>query len=262
MKKKKKKNAFVGWVPFWQQQDKELFDAETGALIGLWPRVKNNLYEVLLMSTDMKGQRLTELNVKHVSVQAWNENRDEALKAGWKIDPRWGNPSNNGLILIRFPDYKPEGESCISQCAPDSAVGKLDPISKRRIGDGEMLWLSIKQNNQGVMNDWRVLQRIKNEVCGLDMEAVQLYPAMSRLTDCANQFHLFVLPKWDCVGWQGPTAVEDTDAAVAVGSKQRQLPSWMKEFETSDALDPSIVTGHYLETIQKAKLKVGAEESL
>lgn len=62
-------------------------------------------------------------------------------------------------------------------------------------GEGwpEMLHLSIKRRDREVIHDWRDLQRIKNALVGEEHEAVELYPAESRLTDTANQYHLWVL---------------------------------------------------------------------
>lgn len=57
----------------------------------------------------------------------------------------------------------------------------------------DMIWLSIKRRNKESIHDWRHLQRIKNELVGHENEAVELYPAESRLVDSANQYHLFVL---------------------------------------------------------------------
>jgi hypothetical protein len=57
--------------------------------------------------------------------------------------------------------------------------------------------LSFKRNDKEVMNspdDWRDKMRIKNELAGDECEAVELFPAMSRLTDSANQYHLWCLP--------------------------------------------------------------------
>jgi hypothetical protein len=39
---------------------------------------------------------------------------------------------------------------------------------------------------------WRDLQRIKNDLVGPECEAVQLFPAESRLVDTSNQYHLYV----------------------------------------------------------------------
>jgi hypothetical protein len=39
-----------------------------------------------------------------------------------------------------------------------------------------------------------VKQAIKNGIVGEECEAVELYPAESRLVDTANQYHLWALP--------------------------------------------------------------------
>jgi len=56
-----------------------------------------------------------------------------------------------------------------------------------------MLHLSIKSRNKSPIRDWRHMQRIKNEIVGIENEAVELYPAESRLVDSANQYHLWAL---------------------------------------------------------------------
>lgn len=57
----------------------------------------------------------------------------------------------------------------------------------------KMHWLSIKRRDKEVIRDWRDLQRIKNDLIGPEHEAVELFPAESRLVDSSNQFHLWVL---------------------------------------------------------------------
>jgi len=52
--------------------------------------------------------------------------------------------------------------------------------------------LSIKTHDRQPHHDWRDLQRIKNELCGVEYDAVEIYPAESKLVDTANQYHLFV----------------------------------------------------------------------
>ena len=56
--------------------------------------------------------------------------------------------------------------------------------------------LSIKRHDRDVIlgKDWRDFQRIKNELCGEDCEAVEIYPKEERLVDTANQYHLWVFP--------------------------------------------------------------------
>lgn len=51
--------------------------------------------------------------------------------------------------------------------------------------------LSIRRLDRGHARDWRDFQRIKNELVGPEIEAIELYPAESRLMDSANQFHLW-----------------------------------------------------------------------
>ncbi len=57
----------------------------------------------------------------------------------------------------------------------------------------EMVHLSIKNRERSALLDWRDLQEIKNDLVGEENEAVQLFPAESRLVDEANQFHLWCL---------------------------------------------------------------------
>jgi hypothetical protein len=56
------------------------------------------------------------------------------------------------------------------------------------------MWhLSIKRQDRMPVFGWRDIQTIKNEIIGPEHEAVQLFPAESRLVDGANQYHLYVL---------------------------------------------------------------------
>lgn len=61
----------------------------------------------------------------------------------------------------------------------------------------EITWLSIKRLDKGPVGEerFRDFQQIKNMLCGPETEAVELYPAESRLVDTANQYHLWVLKK-------------------------------------------------------------------
>ena len=63
--------------------------------------------------------------------------------------------------------------------------------------------LSIKRLDKQPIHDWRHLQQIKNELMGPEREALELYPAESRVVDGANQFHLWVIDEGGRipVGW-------------------------------------------------------------
>jgi len=85
---------------------------------------------------------------------------------------------------------------------------------------GEVVWLSIKRHDKEPIHDWRDLQRIKNEVVGETAEAMEIYPAESRLMDASNQYHLFALHVEIPLGFVG-RAVKTPEEAESVGAKQR-----------------------------------------
>lgn len=87
---------------------------------------------------------------------------------------------------------------------------------------GLVTHLSIKRNDRRVLHDWRDLQRIKNELCGPEREALEIYPAESRLVDTANQYHLWVLEPGACVplGFFDGRLVNDEENP-AMQAKQR-----------------------------------------
>lgn len=58
---------------------------------------------------------------------------------------------------------------------------------------GLVTCLSIKDQENTARHDWREMQRIKNQLVNPESEAVEIYPAESRLVDTANQFFLWCL---------------------------------------------------------------------
>lgn len=88
---------------------------------------------------------------------------------------------------------------------------------------GHWLWLSIKRHSKEPMG-WRELQIVKNAIAGPEREAIELFPAESRLVDTSNQYHLFVLPEGMRMplGWN-ERAVVDGTGETAPG-KARQEP--------------------------------------
>jgi hypothetical protein len=89
--------------------------------------------------------------------------------------------------------------------------------------DNSWQWLSIKRRDRGVVRDWRHLQRIKNDLCGAEREAIEIYPAESELIDTANQFHLWVMPEGmnAPVGFRYGRDVMTPSEAEKVGARQR-----------------------------------------
>lgn len=108
---------------------------------------------------------------------------------------------------------------------PEVWENNIYVVHVARREDGSVESLSIRDRERSARHDWRDLQRIKNDVAGPETEAVELYPAMSRLMDTANQWWLWVMPPGVAltVGYE-KGAVTDVDAAKAFGAKQRPLP--------------------------------------
>ena len=53
--------------------------------------------------------------------------------------------------------------------------------------------LAIGRHDGNACTNWRDFQKIKNELVGPEFEAVELFPAESRLMDTANEYHLYVM---------------------------------------------------------------------
>lgn len=103
-------------------------------------------------------------------------------------------------------------------------------------GIGEVTQLSIKRRDKEVIHDWRDIQRIKNEICGPEREAVELYPAESRLIDTANQFHVWVMPEGVMLpfGYREGRLVSERSS---FGAKQRP---WEPDARPSDLMDDEV----------------------
>lgn len=90
---------------------------------------------------------------------------------------------------------------------------------------GVIVHLSIRRNDRRAQRDWRDFQAIKDQLLGPEEEAVEIYPAQSRLVDTANQFHL-----WSMRGAQVPFGFRErhvlgNDAVRGTGAVQRELPN-------------------------------------
>jgi hypothetical protein len=60
--------------------------------------------------------------------------------------------------------------------------------------NGHPLWhLTICRLDKAPARDWQAFQAIKNEIVGPEYEAIEMYPAQSRLMDVTNRYHLWVL---------------------------------------------------------------------
>lgn len=92
-------------------------------------------------------------------------------------------------------------EIYVSDCGTYQVNLDKDPVHGFR---GMRVWhLSIKRRDRGILHDWRILQDIKTAICGAEVEALEIYPAESRVVDTANQYHLFAFPDGEHIpcGW-------------------------------------------------------------
>ena len=102
-----------------------------------------------------------------------------------------------------------------------------------------MARLSIRRDDRRPDRDWRHHQAIKNQLAGPEVEAVELFPAESRLVDTANPVELFPAESrlvdtanqtWLWVAAPGDRfpfgfderVVTGTDEAAKVGAVQRE----------------------------------------
>jgi hypothetical protein len=90
-------------------------------------------------------------------------------------------------------------------------------------------WLSIKRYDRAPIRNWRHFQQIKNEVCGPEREAVELFPSEARVADNANQYHLWVFPEGMPIPFGFPTGMvlvrdDEVEAWNRQGGPGRQEP--------------------------------------
>lgn len=112
---------------------------------------------------------------------------DEALRNGLPMDPYEFVPGHatNGLPLGEELWVSRKFIVHVTRIELDEALGFPSPVTE----------LSVRRQDRRRIRDWRELQRIKNALCGPEREAMEMYPAESRLVDTANQYYLFVLPE-------------------------------------------------------------------
>ena len=109
------------------------------------------------------------------------------------------------------PDSSPLVRAVFEGC--DVFVNSRYQVVKRFLGEGPLGkgWhLSVKRTDCGPLRDWRDLQRIKNELCGSEMEGVEMFPAESRLIDGSNQYHLWVFESRLPFGFDEGRSVTET----------------------------------------------------
>lgn len=88
-----------------------------------------------------------------------------------ELPPHWEHWENNlyGANVERFGDNNP-------------------------FDGGPWVRIGIATESTDARHDWREFQWIKNDICGPEWEAIELYPAESRLLDPSNYYYLWCYP--------------------------------------------------------------------
>jgi len=77
-----------------------------------------------------------------------------------------------------------------TMAAPQVFTNDTYRVQVRR--DPPIVQLTISRLDGEPAKDWRHFQQIKNELVGPEFEAIELFPAESRLVDMDNEYHLWV----------------------------------------------------------------------
>ena len=155
-----------------------------------------------------------------------------------KAERRKADPVFDDFVRNPAADDPGDGSACVvnslyavwgrSYDVPDIVINGERPTG--------LFSLSIKRHDKGIIRDWRDLMRIKNALVGEEAEAIELFPAMSRLVDSANQYWLWVI---EGVAWpvgfpaNEKFVADNRDSGVG-GWKQRDLPPEWRTHVTHD----------------------------
>lgn len=88
------------------------------------------------------------------------------------------------------------------------------------LGGGPYLQIGIHSSDGSARHDWRDFQNIKNDVHHAEWEAIELYPAESRLLDPSNYYMLWCAPDIKVGKFVGRQIADETDCIAP----QRPFP--------------------------------------
>ena len=145
---------------------------------------------------------------------------EDMLRLWRNGDPRMID-ALNGLALCEYDARRMFKKIFVESLGDSIWVNDVYQVIKRDCKNGQV-HLSIRRNDRTHLRDWRHYQQIKNQLVGEECEAIELYPAESRLVDNANQFHLwcFLDPSFRVpVGWDKRMVCEDVDG---IGNAQQR----------------------------------------
>ena len=134
------------------------------------------------------------------------------MSSGYKWKPLQRGealPPSRALVRIYMDTYACDEAEARRRLDEDELgvevwINDLYQVQVRRGPEEHSVHLNIRRRDGYPGRDWRHFQEIKNQLVGPECEAIELYPAESRLVDEANKYHL-----WACsdptfrfaVGW-------------------------------------------------------------
>jgi hypothetical protein len=63
-----------------------------------------------------------------------------------------------------------------------------------RTRDGVTFYIQVRRRDGKPIREWRALQRIKNELAGRDVTAIEVFPPADEVIDTTNSYHLWCAP--------------------------------------------------------------------
>jgi hypothetical protein len=94
--------------------------------------------------------------------------------------------------LEKDAEIMPDGAECWHNDVYSVTV-RRNPSGWAFFG-GPWVQIGISCQDGEARHDWRDFQKIKNDICGDDWEAIELYPRESRLLDPSNYYMLWCAP--------------------------------------------------------------------
>ena len=218
-----------------------------------------------LRSNTSKGNRMGKPKPKEKVLHASNLN--EVIDIYLKYRPAWTTleRDENALKMHIENVTKMNETSDVSPLSQDALkIPEAMYVNSRyvvQVYDASeqlgipMKHLSIRNNeNNHMAHDWRDLQRIKNEICGEEKEAIELYPAMSRMVDTSNQYHLWVFMEDNPIkiGWKNSAILQSQQEAEHVAAANDLIvPHGGKKSVRQRDMEEGFVSAKYIRMQQQ-----------
>ena len=103
------------------------------------------------------------------------------------IPEYWGRWEDRSRLLKYHPSQ--HGDEIIVAAYTNQVLSVQ--WSQPQCGWGILDHLWVRRHDEKPLT-WRELQRVKNELVGKERVAVEVYPPVSQVVDCANIYHLWV----------------------------------------------------------------------